>query len=79
MSDPQYTTLLGANAKGRELLSDLRKKDVKTEVVTKPADAPKNSEQYKVSDKLEALFVAGLKKPMALDDAYRKKAFMYEL
>jgi len=72
---PEYTTLLGADAKGRELLSAVRKKRTIT-VVTKPADAPAESEQYKLGRKLEAIFTLGLKNARTLEDSYRKNAFI---
>ncbi len=38
-SAPAYTTLLGANAKGREYLAKIRKNAMPIPVITKPADA----------------------------------------
>ena len=74
--NPEYTTLLGANVKGRELLSGARKKENVIKVVTKPADAPKQSEQYRFGRALEAIFTLGLKEPRSLEDSYRKNAFI---
>lgn len=74
---PEYTTLLGASGRGRELLSSLRK-TCKITVVTKPADAPTQSEQFKVSRALEAIFTLGLVKCASLEDSYRKNAFIKE-
>ena len=72
---PEYTTLLGASAQGRAVLSAARK-DKKITVVTKPADAPTDSEQYKLGRALEAIFTLGLRAPAALEDSYRKNAFI---
>lgn len=52
---PEYTTLLAANAKGRELLSDVRK-NCGIKIVTKPADAPTHSKQYVASSRLDSIF-----------------------
>ena len=72
---PEYTTLLGADAKGRELLSKVRK-DCAITVVTKPADAPKESEQYRLGRALESIFTLGLREARSLEDSYRKNAFI---
>ena len=72
---PEYTTLLGASAQGRAILSSVRK-NKKITVVTKPADAPVESEQYKLGRTLEAIFTLGLKAPATLEDSYRKNAFI---
>ncbi len=72
---PEYTTLLGANAKGRELLANKRRAGGLA-VVTKPADAPRASAQYQHSAKLDLLF--GLARPQrsAASDALRKNAYI---
>ena len=72
---PEYTTLLGADAKGRELLSKVRKEGG-LPIVTKPADAPTESEQYKLGRALEAIFTLGLMNAKSLEDSYRKNAFI---
>jgi len=53
--EPRYTTLLGMNAKGRELLSALRRSE-HIEVVTKAADAPRDCPQFAATEKLDAIF-----------------------
>lgn len=54
-AEPEYTTVLAANAKGREILSSVRKScDVR--IVTKPADAPADSTQYIASQRLDSIF-----------------------
>lgn len=50
-----YTVLLGASMAGRELLAELRKKH-RLPIITKAADAPRNSGQYIATEKLDSLF-----------------------
>ena len=70
-SDPEYTTVLAANDKGREILSSVRKScDVK--IVTKPADAPSNSAQYFAAQRLDAIFTLA-KMNTAKSGEYMKK------
>jgi hypothetical protein len=52
---PEYTTLLGANARGREYLSLIRKSESAIKVVTKPADA-EGCRQFELSKKADALY-----------------------
>ena len=52
---PSYTVLLGANEKGREYLSKIRKNKDTISVVTKPADA-EGSRQFELSKKSDALY-----------------------
>ena len=72
---PDYTVLLGANDIGRGLLSSARKNGG-TKVVTKSADAPKDSEQYKAGERLEAIFTLACKETRDVGDNYRKSAFI---
>ena len=74
-SSPSYTVLLGASAKGRELLSTVRKSG-SINVVTKPADAPKDPAQFEAGEKLEAIFTLASNQASALGDIYRKGAFI---
>lgn len=53
--DPEYTLLLGATAAGRELLAE-KKKTLAIPVLTKPADVPKDSAQWRAEETLQALF-----------------------
>ncbi len=66
---PSYTTLLAANGRGREFLSSRRNCGVKT--VTKPADAPV-CRQRQLSEKLDALFVQTLPRPLAADAFFKR-------
>ena len=52
---PTYTTLLGANDKGREYLSSIRKDERNISLITKPADA-KDCRQLELDQKADALY-----------------------
>ena len=52
---PAYTTVLGFNEKGKEILSSLRKKE-KMPFITKPADAPELERQTILDRRADALF-----------------------
>lgn len=52
---PQYTSLLALAPKGREILAATRKSDRMT-IVTKPADAPRETAQFRSGARLDALF-----------------------
>ena len=52
---PTYTTLLGANEKGREYLSLIKKEERNITLVTKPADA-ENCRQLELDRKADALY-----------------------
>ena len=54
-SFPTYTTLLGANDKGREYLSSIRKNERNISLVTKPADA-EDCRQLELDKKADALY-----------------------
>ena len=74
-SSPTYTVLLGASEKGRELLASVRKSE-NINIVTKPADAPRNTAQFEAEEKMEAIFTLASGKPYDLGEAYRKTAFI---
>ena len=74
-SSPSYTVLLGASDRGRELLAGVRK-SVNINVVTKPADAPRNTAQFQVGEKLEAIFTLASNQTYDVGEAYRKSAFV---
>lgn len=75
---PEYTYLLGASEKGRALLSKYKKekRGEKLTMVTKPADAPRESEQYKAEERLNSIFTLLKASPSPLGDAYRKNAYI---
>ena len=52
---PEYTVLLGANERGREYLSSIRKNENAIRVITKPADA-EGCRQFELSKKADALY-----------------------
>ena len=52
---PSYTVLLGANEKGREYLSSIRKNDDAIEIITKPSNA-EGCRQFELSKKADALY-----------------------
>ena len=52
---PQYTVLLGANEKGREYLSKIRRKEDAIRIIAKPADA-EGTRQFELSKKADALY-----------------------
>ena len=65
--NPAYTTVLGFNSRGKELLGWLRKNSL-IPIVTKPADAPMLGEdaarQYALSCKADALFTLCFDPPL---------------
>jgi predicted nucleotidyltransferase len=72
---PEYTTLLAANAKGRELLSAQRKSGG-IRVVTKPADEPTDSKQSEASHRLDAIFTLAKMQPNASGEYMRRGAYI---
>lgn len=74
-SRPEYTLLLAANDKGRELLARHRKSGDSL-VVTKPADAPKESVQYVLSEKLDAVYSLARKNKYSSDFFLKKGAYI---
>ena len=74
-SKPEYTTLLAANERGRELLS-ANKKSGGIRVVTKPADAPLHSAQYELSSKLDAIFTLSFKNKKSAGELMKKSAYI---
>ena len=63
---PAYTTLLAANERGRELLSKKRK-EKGIRVVTKPADAPKDTRQYVLGERIDRLYTLLTEQPQSAD------------
>ena len=72
---PEYTLLLAASDKGRELLS-VNRKSGGIRVVTKPADAPQESEQYRLSAKLDSIFTLALENKKSASDMLKKSAYI---
>lgn len=76
-SAPEYTCLLAANGSGRELLAANKKlKNSSVRVITKPADAPHETRQFVLDEKLNSLFTLATKKAFSTGDSYRKNAFI---
>jgi cytidyltransferase-like protein len=72
---PEYTTLLAANVLGRELLAKNRKQRL-VSVVTKPADAPKQTRQYFLSARLDALYGIARKEKLSADAFLKSNAYI---
>ncbi len=75
---PEYTTLLAANEQGRALLSQIRKTR-EINIVTKTADAPRNTAQYMAEEKLFALYGLARKNKMTLSEFFKKNAYILTL
>ena len=71
---PVYTTLLGANEKGRRLLANNRKINLMN-VITKSADAPE-TRQKELSYKLDCIFGLAANQPIPIEDFYKKNAYI---
>ncbi len=72
---PEYTALLACNSSGREILSAARKND-HIKIITKPADAPVDTEQYKCSQRLDDFYGLARKNKLCAGDFLRKKAYI---
>ncbi|MBE6543977.1 MAG: nucleotidyltransferase family protein [Ruminococcaceae bacterium] len=76
---PKYTTLLGADNRGREYLSAIRK-NKEIEVLTKPADYNKMSKeavsQFEKGVVADCLFAYALKEPLSYGDLVRKGPYI---
>ena len=72
---PEYTLLLAANDRGRELLAKNRKSGDLC-VITKPADAPKDSAQYALAEKLDAVYSLARKNKYSSDFSFKKGAYI---
>ena len=72
---PEYTTLLAANSKGRELLAANRKSGGIT-VVTKPADMPAESAQALVARRLDAIFTLAKMQPNSSGEYMKRGAYI---
>lgn len=72
---PEYTTLLAANTKGRELLASSRK-SAGMAVVTKPADTPAESAHTEASRRLDAIFTLAKMQPCGSGEYMRQGAYI---
>jgi predicted nucleotidyltransferase len=77
---PTYTTVLGFNDKGRELLSELRKKEKRISFVTKPADAERLGEtaarQIYLDRRADSLFTLATPKKTDSGEYIKKHPFV---
>ncbi len=73
---PKYTTLLGANKCGCEILSSVRKQEKSLRIVTKPADAPHSTLQFEANSRLEAVFTIVNAIPRASGEGMKKTSFI---
>ena len=74
-ASPAYTTVLGFNGKGRELLSELRKKE-KIPFITKPADAPETERQTILDRRADALFTLAIPVKTSSGEYIKKSPFI---
>ncbi len=72
---PDYTTVLAANDRGRELLSMARKKEA-FPILTKPADVPAGARQTILTDRLESLYSMGFPDSVAPSDMRKKRPYI---
>ena len=74
-AEPQYSSVLAANAPGRELLSSIRKETGNMKIVTKAADAP-NCRQRELSERADALYTLVIPKPQCSGYLSKKKIYI---
>ncbi len=71
---PEYTLLLAANEKGRELLAKNRRNDT-LKIITKPANIPE-CEQKDVNESLDALFTMARKNKLCATAMLKRSAYI---
>ena len=80
LKTPEYLYLLAANESGRKLLSAVKKNGNNSvftiPIGTKPADAPRNCEQFWVEERLNAVFSLARNNAFSMGEAYKKNAFI---
>ena len=72
---PCYTTLLGVSRRGRELLAEKRKAG-SLPVITKPADAPKDTAQYRLGERITSAYATVLKHPRSSAELLTAKPYV---
>ncbi len=72
---PEYTTLLAANERGRALLAKNRHDDG-ISVITKPADAKRDTEQFILTERLDAFYTVARKNKLPADFFFQKTAYV---
>jgi len=74
-AQPEYTTLLAANERGRALLAKARKESA-FPVVTKPADAPKETAQFRATERICGIFALATEAKRPASYMRTKKPYM---
>jgi predicted nucleotidyltransferase len=74
---PSYTTLLSANAKGRELLTSIRK-SAAIPIIAKPADAP-DSAQKDISALADSFYTLAMPKVVDFDYFIKQRPYIANL
>ena len=74
-TEPQYTSVLAANATGREILSSVRKNTGNMQIVTKQADAPE-CRQLELSERADALYTLAMPSPQSAGYLTKKKIYI---
>ena len=74
-SSPAYTTVLGFDEVGKEMLSELRKKE-KMPFITKPADAPQNERQTILDRRADSLFTLAMPTKKGSGEFIKKHPFI---
>ena len=74
-AEPEYTSVLAANKRGREILSSLRKDEAGIRIVTKSADAPE-CRQYELSSRADALYTLAMPNPQSSGYLTKKKIYI---
>ena len=72
---PCYTTLLGASTQGRALLFETRRTSDFL-VVTKKADAPKETREYRLGERIESAYAALLRRPRSVAELYARAPYI---
>ncbi len=72
---PEYTSLLAANDTGREFLSSVRK-SCSIPIITKPADAPRDSCQRQITESADSLYARAMPKPRSDDYFIKSRPFL---
>lgn len=76
--EPAYTTLLGANKRGRDMLSELRRSEPRIPIITKPSDAcslegEAAERQLALSLAADAIFTLALNRPSPNGEYIKRK------
>lgn len=80
-SSPAYTILLGADSKGRKLLSELRSREEAIPIITKPADSRKlkgdrAARQLELSEIADSIYTLSLKNKKASSEYMKRSPYL---